>query len=69
MFTNLPGPDGILGTPDDDLCLNPESPCINRGDTKFLGLDVVNMDRDGDANEPILLDLRQDARVLGSANS
>jgi hypothetical protein len=66
LFTNLPGSDGILGTPDDDLRLSPESPCINRGDGRFLGLDVVDMDQDEDVTEPIPLDLRQQPRVLGS---
>jgi predicted outer membrane repeat protein len=65
LFTNLPGPDGILGTPDDDLRLSPESPCVNRGETRFLGLDLVDMDQDEDVNEPIPLDLRRQSRVLG----
>jgi hypothetical protein len=66
LFTNLSGQDGILGTPDDDLRLSAESPCINRGDTRFMGLDFVDMDQDEDVNEPIPLDLRRQTRVLGS---
>jgi hypothetical protein len=66
LFMKLPGPDGILGTQDDDLRLSLESPCIDRGDTSFLGLDKVDMDHDRDVNEPIPLDLRQQSRVFGS---
>ncbi|MEJ2705687.1 MAG: hypothetical protein P8Z79_24890 [Sedimentisphaerales bacterium] len=64
MFIDLPGPDGILGTPDDDLRLSPESPCIDRGDIKFLGPDVVDMDQDKDVTEPIPFDLGKKPRIL-----
>jgi WD40 repeat protein len=66
LFINLPGSDGILGTPDDDLRLSPESPCIDQGDTRFMGPDEVDMDQDEDVNEAIPLDLHQQPRVLGS---
>jgi len=65
LFMNVPGPDGVLGTPDDDLRLGLRSPCIDRGDMESMGMDEVDMDHDGDVNEPIPLDLRQQSRVLG----
>lgn len=35
LFINAAGPDGIPGTADDDLRLQPESPAINAGDPAF----------------------------------
>jgi hypothetical protein len=62
-----PGPDGVFGTDDDDLGdlrLRPGSPCINRGDNALLPPDVLDLDGDGDFDEPIPFDLGGLPRVF-----
>lgn len=49
MFRSVTGPDGIPGTPDDDLRLSPHSPAIDRGSNDAmpaaLGLDLEGLAR------------------------
>jgi len=45
-FVNVPGDDGIIGTPDDDVRLLPGSPCIDAADNSALPPEVV-ADLDG----------------------
>jgi len=45
-FVNVPGVDGIIGTPDDDVRLLPGSPCIDAADDTALPPEVVT-DLDG----------------------
>jgi len=62
-----PGPDGVFGTDDDDLGdlrLQPGSPCINRGDNALLPPDMLDLDGDGDLDEPIPFDLDGNPRIL-----
>lgn len=49
LFVDADGPDGIVGTSDDDLRLLPGSPCINAGDNS-----VVTTTTDIDGNERIV---------------
>lgn len=49
LFVDPDGPDGIVGTEDDDLRLQPGSPCINAGDNS-----VVTTATDMDGNERIV---------------
>lgn len=56
LFVDLDGGDGVLGTADDDLRLAAASPCIDAGHGPALGLDVVDLDGDGNVAEPMPLD-------------
>ncbi len=64
LFVDVDGPDDIPGTTDDDVRLSPGSPCINAGDDASLPADALDLDEDGDAGEPIPIDLDGHARVL-----
>jgi hypothetical protein len=45
LFVDAAGPDGIPGTADDDLHLQPLSPCVNAGDPAYdPGPDAVDID-------------------------
>jgi hypothetical protein len=65
MFVDLDGPDNEIGTEDDDLRLNPNSPCIDSGDSTALPADVTDLDADGDTTEPIPFDIEGHPRVRG----
>ncbi|MCI0629212.1 MAG: dockerin type I domain-containing protein [Phycisphaerales bacterium] len=67
LFPDLPGPDGIVGTLDDNLRLAPDSPCLNAADPLALPADVGDLDEDADVQEPLPLDLDMHARTLGPA--
>jgi hypothetical protein len=56
-FIDANGQDEVYGTPDDDLRLQPGSPCIDAGDSTALPADVADLDGDGDVTEPLPLDL------------
>ena len=64
LFVNLDGPDNEIGTEDDNLRLRPSSPCINAGDNNATGVDVSDLDADGDANEPMPFDFEDKPRIL-----
>ncbi len=55
-FVSL-GPDGLLGTIDDDLRLAFGSPCIDAGDNGGVSLDDLDIDCDGDLGETFPWDL------------
>ncbi|GMU22948.1 MAG: hypothetical protein AMXMBFR13_30320 [Phycisphaerae bacterium] len=57
LFVDADGADDIPGTEDDDLRLQPGSPCIDAGDSSALPADVADLDGDGDITEPLPLDL------------
>jgi len=65
MFLDPNGPDGKIGTADDDLRLSPGSPCINAGDNATLPPDIFDLDGDGDPNEPIPFDINGKPRIQG----
>lgn len=53
-----------IDTYDDNLRLKPGSPCINAGDNAVLPLDKLDLDSDGDPNEPIPFDIEGKPRIL-----
>ncbi|MGD0077411.1 MAG: right-handed parallel beta-helix repeat-containing protein [Sedimentisphaerales bacterium] len=59
-FVNADGPDGVVGTLDDNLRLLSNSPCIDKGSNAGVSLDTADIDRDGNTVErtPLDLDLR-----------
>jgi predicted outer membrane repeat protein len=48
IFEDADGADGVVGTPDDDLRLQPASPCVNAGDSDAVA-DAGETDLDGHA--------------------
>lgn len=67
LFVLTVGLDGIAGTEDDNLRLGTGSPCLDRGDSALLPADRADLDGDGDAQEPLPLDLDGKPRVTGSS--
>ena len=65
LFADPAGPDGTVGTPDDDLRLLPGSPALDAGSAALLPPDTADLDGDGDTAEPLPLDLAGGPRVLG----
>ncbi len=63
-FTDDKGPDGILGTADDDLRLAPGSPCIDAGNNARVPTDETDLDTDGNTGESLPLDLAGAARFV-----
>ena len=64
LFLDPDGPDGILGTMDDNPRLYRGSPCIDAGDNALVPLDTGDLDGDGDTTEPVPLDLGGSPRFL-----
>ncbi len=62
LFVNPAGADGILGTEDDDLRLQPNSPCIDAGTNEEVPADTEDLDGDGNTTEPIPMDADGDPR-------
>jgi hypothetical protein len=56
LFVDFAGPDQTPGTPDDDLRLSEQSPCLDAGDDSAWPSDMADADGDGDLNEPLPLD-------------
>lgn len=57
FFVDPLGPDGMVGTFDDDLRLMPGSPAIDAGNNTTVPADEFDLDNDGDTTEPIPFDL------------
>jgi hypothetical protein len=64
LFIDPNGPDGKIGTEDDDFRLSSDSPCINAGDNSTFPADASDLDGDGDTDELIPFDIEGKARVL-----
>jgi len=64
LFKDADGPDGIVGTEDDNLRLRIGSPCIDAGNNTALGQDIPDLDGDGDTTERIPLDLDGKSRFF-----
>ncbi len=67
LFIRPAGPDSVAGTEDDNLRLDPGSPCVNQGDSTLLPQDFADLDSDSNLKEPLPLDLDGKARVAGAA--
>lgn len=67
QFVDAAGPDGILGTTDDDWRLSFTSPGVDAGNFVYLPEDSEDLDGDGDTTETIPYDLNNAPRVLGSS--
>jgi hypothetical protein len=65
LFVDADGPDGVVGTPDDDFRLMEESPAIDHGDGTVLPADHTDLDEDGNTTEIIPLDLAGQDRERG----
>lgn len=65
LFVDPAGPDGRIGTKDDDLRLRRGSPCLDAGSVDALPEDVLDLDGDGDVQERLPIDLAGAARVAG----
>ncbi len=57
LFADPEGPDGFLGSRDDDLTLLPGSPAIDAADNTRVPADSADLDGDGDTAEATPLDL------------
>lgn len=63
-FVDPDGADNVVGTPDDDLRLKPDAPCIDAGSNFELPQDVADLDADGDVTETLPEDLAGALRPL-----
>lgn len=61
------GPDGILGTMDDGLRLQPGSAAIDRGRSDWLPADMTDINQNGLVAETLPLDLQGLTRTTGSS--
>ena len=64
LFVNIHGLDNTAATEDDDLRLSPDSPAIDRGLKVWLPADLTDLDRDGNREETLPVDLSMRARVF-----
>ncbi|MCR9217399.1 MAG: hypothetical protein NXI14_09385 [bacterium] len=68
LFVDLAGPDGIIGTPDDDPSPRPDSPSIDREvDLEGVGfalLDFADLNENGVVDEPLPFDLLGNPRSV-----
>jgi hypothetical protein len=72
QFVDLLGPDGVLGTLDDDPAIATDSPAIGRsvspldGPLRIALLDPADLDGDCDVSEPLPIDLLGHPRAIES---
>lgn len=66
-FVDPAGPDGVIGTADDNLRLRELSPCRDAGSSAFVPTDAWDLDRDGDTSESLPIDLDWSAREVYSS--
>ncbi|NOS99999.1 MAG: hypothetical protein HOP29_05180 [Phycisphaerales bacterium] len=64
LFANPAGVDAVVGTDDDDLRLLSNSPCIDVGNNARIGLDVTDLDADGNIAEGVPFDPEGSPRIL-----
>ena len=71
MFCDADGLDDIVGTVDDNVRLQDDSPCIDTASDVELPTDFIDLDDDGDTNEKVPKDLdfmvRQFDAILGGS--
>jgi hypothetical protein len=63
-FRNAEGPDGVVGTEDDDLRLSSSSPAIDRGDNTLVPPDVFDLNGNSNIAEPIPFDADNHSRFV-----
>jgi hypothetical protein len=65
LFVDLDGPDDDPNTfEDNDYRLSPGSPCIDAADNEAVPADTLDLDGDGDVDEPIPFDLDGNPRFV-----
>jgi predicted outer membrane repeat protein len=64
LFLDPTGPDGVLGTTDDNFRLGPGSPCIDAADNTHVHEDSADLDGDGDTDERTPFDFDYGPRFL-----
>jgi L-ascorbate metabolism protein UlaG (beta-lactamase superfamily) len=64
LFVNPDGLDGIAGTPDDDLRLQPTSPAVDAADNTAVPPDLADLDCDGDTAERLPFDVARLPRFV-----
>ena len=69
MFVDPNGPDGVIGTDDDNFRLLAGSPCIDAGDSNSVPVDILDLDGDGDPNEPVPFDIDGLPRLYDDPNT
>jgi hypothetical protein len=62
------GPDGVLGTLDDDLTPRTSSPAVDAGNNAFLPADELDVDADGVLLEPLPIDVAGRPRRVDDPN-
>ena len=68
-FVDPNGPDGIVGTEDDNVRLSADSPCIDAGDNTAVPPDTADLDEDGNTSELTPLDLDGLDRFIDDPNT
>jgi predicted outer membrane repeat protein len=63
-FVDPDGPDDIVGNEDDDLRVNPFSPCIDAGSNAGVPADSADLDGDGNTSEPTPVDILGKPRFI-----
>ncbi|TVQ77045.1 MAG: hypothetical protein EA380_07815, partial [Phycisphaeraceae bacterium] len=64
LFVDPFGPDGILGTPDDDFSLQPASPAILAANLALVPNDYANLSGNGNTSQPLPYDLLLNPRII-----
>jgi len=64
LFLDANGPDGTIGTQDDDLRLSSGSPCMDAGDNNSVPLDTADLDNDGNTIELLPYDINGHRRLI-----
>ena len=64
LWVDPAGPDGMVGTADDDYRLGSQSPCIDAGANDYVPLDDFDLDGDGDTSEQIPMDANGEPRFV-----
>lgn len=64
LFIASNGPDGMIGTADDDFRLYAESACVDSGNNTVVPADIFDLDNNGDVLERIPLDYNGQVRFV-----
>ncbi len=68
MFVNAIGPDGVVGTEDDDMHISGSSPLVDAGLNGLSTFDTADLDGDSDVSEPLPVDIDGDPRIADGDN-